>query len=369
MNQKDFLENNDFISYMLSKDANGANYWQSYLDQHPQDQKAFEEAKQIFEKVRFQKAELSNKQRDELYKNVVEGALQKKLRRRKKNRINTGLAIAASILLLILIQFKSGGDAEQTTVLVAQIPSTEKIELISNNKAYILSSNDTLNVTKAGAINLGNTIINNKEITSYNTLKVPFGKKIQLTLVDGTKLWVNAGTVVKFPTNFQKDKRTIYVEGEVYLEVTKDKTRPFVVETSDFKVQVYGTSFDVSAYKNKSTQKVVLIEGAVAVKTHKNELRMQPNEMVTIDDAILTKTHVNVTNHVSWKKGYLSFENKPLGAILTELSRYYNIDFSSTPSDLKENLCTGKIHLSENVTDVLETLSVLSGTTFKIEQK
>lgn len=369
MKEKDFLENNEFISYMLSKDSNGEHYWQSYLDKHPQDRASFIKAKRSFQAVRFQKAPLSDKERDLLYCKIVQGATQKKRLRRRKIGVNVGLAVAASVLFMLLIKFKTEPQVHPTAVLVQKAKTTNKIELIIHNKAYTLNNNDTLNVTKAGRINLGNTFINTKEDTSYNTLKVPFGKKTQVTLADGSKLWVNAGTVVKFPSSFQKDKRTIYVDGEIYIEVTKDKSRPFIVETSNFNVQVYGTIFDVKAYKNNTTQKVVLVEGSVGVTTADTKMMMKPSEMVVFDAQRLTKSKVEVANHISWQKGYLTFMETTLEEVLTELSRYYNVTFSEISDDVKGNVCTGKIFLSENLEDVLETLETLTDTSFQMEKK
>ena len=153
------------------------------------------------------------------------------------------------------------------------------------------------------------------------------------------------------------------------MEVSKNELKPFIVKTTQFNVQVYGTSFDINAYRDASTQRVVLVEGSVGVFAVNNmEATMFPNESLEITPSQLIKKTVNTEIYTSWKNGYLIFEKTPVETILFELSRYYNIKFLDTQKQLTGKTWTGKIYLSSNLNDVLETLSILSNSSFKIKK-
>lgn len=368
MNEKDFLKNEAFISYMLTKDPVSEKYWESYLRENPHDKISFENAKCTFKKIRFHSSVLSISERDSLYHKILNNQIKKKPLVRKRRLLNTYLAVAASILIVFLFRYTTKETPLKSTVYVKQVSESHEIELITNEKSYTLASNEILNVTKTGEINLGTAVIKNTNEESYNTLKVPYGKRTQMTLVDGSKLWINSGTTVKFPSSFNDNNRSIYVEGEIYIEVAKDKSKPFIVKTTNFDVKVYGTIFDLKAYKNSLAKQVFLFEGSVSVSNKNKELMMVPNELVKIEENKFTKEKFVPENYNSWRKGYLTFKDKPLQDILIELSRYYNVSFSEISKNSKNNKCTGKIHLSTNLNDVLETLTILSGTTFEMDK-
>lgn len=370
MNEKEFLKDKAFISYMLTKDPDSVKYWDTYLCNHPHDKSSFEKAKKTFKKIRFKSSSLSINERDSLYLKILNKQVKKKSVIRKRALFKTSLAVAASVLIVFLFTtYKTDNTDLKSTIYVKQASESHEIELITNHKSYTLASNETLNVTKDGEINLGTDVIKNTSETSYNTLKVPYGKRTQITLVDGSKLWVNAGTTVKFPSSFNDSNRSIYVDGEIYIEVAKDKSKPFIVKTSDFDIKVYGTIFDLKAYENSTSKQVFLFEGSVSVSNQNNELMMIPNELVEIKEDKLTKKKFVSEDYNSWRKGYLTFKDRPLQDILTELTRYYNVSFSEISEKSQNNKCTGKIYLSTNLNDVLETLSILSGTEFEMDNK
>lgn len=257
-----------------------------------------------------------------------------------------------------------------TPEILVERPSTaETIELITGNKVFSLLNNDVLTINESGITNSKGEHIRINDKLALNTLKVPYGQRTELVLPDSSKLWVNSGSLVKFPSKFNGDKRQIFLEGEIFIEVSKDKTKPFTVKTPRFNVNVYGTTFNVKAYKNALEQRVVLVEGAVGVTAQGfEEGRMLPGESLEITQTGLVKKNVDTELYTSWKNGYLIFNQTPIEDILLELSRYYNITFSDVQKELKGRNCTGKIYLSENLDDVLETLSVLSKSSFKIKQ-
>lgn len=192
----------------------------------------------------------------------------------------------------------------------------------------------------------------------YNQLIVPKGKHSTLLLSDGTKLWVNADSHVVFPVTFEKDKREIYVDGEVYLEVSRNETCPFIVKTNRMKVKVLGTSFNVKSYETDENNDVVLVTGSVQVKTEaKQEIVLTPNQRFSCKpDGAVNIEEVDVYDYICWKDGLLRYKSESLSTILRRLSDYYGkeIRWEAGLDDLK---CSGKLDLKEDMEKVLNGLT------------
>ncbi|QVY66873.1 FecR family protein [Polaribacter sp. Q13] len=369
MTVKDFLENEKFILFMLFKDTESIKHWDLHLSKHPEDKIHFQNAEQAFKKIKLNPSYLQKSDKEALHKRIFEATQKSKIIKiNRKRNFYSAIAACALILILIKVYNTTPTDLEVPKILVEKSLAKTEIELIASGKTFTLSNKKTLTVSKEGTINAEGKSLKGSDSTTYNILKVPFGKRTELVLADGSKLWVNSGSTVKFPSKFNKNKREIYLEGEIYIEVAKNKLKPFNVKTSNFDVNVYGTTFDVKAYKDNEEQRVVLVEGSVGVSTIDNmKAKMLPSESLDITASKLIKTNVDTEIYTSWKNGFLIFDDKPLEEILIELSRYYNVTFSDTKKELINKKCTGKIYLSSNLEDVLETLSTLSNSSFKIQ--
>ena len=190
----------------------------------------------------------------------------------------------------------------------------------------------------------------------FNKLVVSYGKRARVTLCDGTKIWANAGTVLLYPTHFEDKKREIYVDGEIYIDVTPNPEKPFIIKTSDMGVKVLGTSFNVSAYREDVEKSVVLVTGKVEVTASNGEsVRILPNDRFrqSTDKYVVDK--VNVEDYVSWKEGRLSFKNTELGGILKQLSRYYNVRIDYDKQ--QQITCSGKLNLDDTIEQILNTIT------------
>jgi ferric-dicitrate binding protein FerR (iron transport regulator) len=154
----------------------------------------------------------------------------------------------------------------------------------------------------------------------------------------------------------------------MYIEVAHDKEKPFYVHTPDFKLRVYGTKFNLSNYDN-SPGSVVLVEGSVSVQSGTEEMFLNPNEQLLISRGKAPERQtVDVTHYISWKDGYLLLENTPMTDVLDKVERYYNLSFNYEQDvNLKKRTCSGKIYLSENLDNVMTTITLLSATQFKKE--
>ena len=168
----------------------------------------------------------------------------------------------------------------------------------------------------------------------YNTLKVPFGKRFELSLSDGTKAYLNAGSSLKYPVKFLRGQdRNVYITGEAFLEVAKDSLRPFIVNTEKMNVRVLGTKFNVSSYPEDDNSEVVLVEGAVSL--YKANVDYDPSREVLLRPGYkgsfskksneISKDSVITSLYTSWMKGELIFRNMSFSNIIKKLERHYNV--------------------------------------------
>ena len=168
----------------------------------------------------------------------------------------------------------------------------------------------------------------------YNTLKIPYGKKFEVQLSDGTVIHMNSGTSLRYPVQFLKNKsRQVYLTGEAYFEVSKDKEHPFTVNTQEVNVEVLGTKFNVNSYTEDTSTDVVLVEGKVSLykdkKNTENQVYLLPGikgsnkrgqQKITTED-------VNTDYYTAWVKGSLVFKNESFSSIIKKLERQYNVTF------------------------------------------
>ncbi len=190
----------------------------------------------------------------------------------------------------------------------------------------------------------------NKESLSYNKLYVPYGKTFQIELSDGTVVHLNAGSTLKFPVKFVKGmSREVFLNGEAYFIVSKDKKDSFIVSTNDISTEVYGTEFNVSCYENDNNRDVVLVEGSIGVYSTASEITKQdlvmltPNEKASFDKQSknITTKNVKVYNYIAWKDGVLMFENEKFENILKRLERHYNVSIQNNYTALNNIKFTG----------------------------
>ncbi len=168
----------------------------------------------------------------------------------------------------------------------------------------------------------------------YNTLKVPYGKKFEVQLSDGTLVHLNSGTSLRYPVQFGKNKnRQVYLSGEAYFEVSKDKAHPFTVNSQEVNVEVLGTKFNVDSYTNNASTDVVLVEGKVSLykdqKTNDNQVFLTPGfKASNLKGQSTFKTEqVNTDYYTAWVKGSLVFKNASFDDIIKKLERQYNVTF------------------------------------------
>ena len=200
-----------------------------------------------------------------------------------------------------------------------------------------------------------------------HTLKIPRGMNKQLTLTDGTQVWLNAESTLEYPETFEgKPNREVYLKGEAYFEVTKNASQPFRVKTDALETLVLGTSFNVRAYSKEDTQ-VTLVEGSVKVSDkHQNELRLQPGEHT---DGKLNKTKVEkADDYHSWAAGIFYFDHTELVEIMRELGRWYNINIVFTNKEIMHDRLHFQAERKGTLEDALDLLNTMQKVNARIEK-
>ena len=210
----------------------------------------------------------------------------------------------------------------------------------------------------------------------YNKITTPRGGNYQLELVDGTKVWLNAGSSIQFPTAFPGNERMVDVEGEAYFEVAHNTDKPFKTKMPDGSVvQVLGTHFNVNAYNDESGIKVTLIEGAVEVSNQISKIKLRPGQQAILDGNTLESiSGVNIQEVTAWKNGYFHFESASLSTILRELARWYDIqvDYQGSIPDERFFVIVNRNSTLSSVLQALqESLKAaqINNIKFKIEGK
>lgn len=197
-------------------------------------------------------------------------------------------------------------------------------------------------------------------------LRVPEGKRTQIELSDGSRVWVNSATTVRFPLKFEGGERRISVDGEVYLEVAHKAGSTFSVATDSLTVTVLGTKFGVQDYSGQPTARVVLAEGRVAVSRPSGErYELQPDQMLTLTGGAVTLSDTEAYTYTSWKDGLLYFNGTTLDEVLNWLSKQYAVDINCSPESARLKLY-GKLVLEERVESVLDNLTVIEPISYEV---
>lgn len=207
---------------------------------------------------------------------------------------------------------------------------------------------------------------------AMNTLKIPRGGEFRLKLSDGTNVYLNSASELKYPVRFDEKERKVYLSGEAYFEVTKDSDRPFYVVTEEVQVRVYGTEFNVNTHQPGKVH-TVLVDGKVGIKKRgmTGEITMRPGELASFDRNAGTfeVKEVDVRQYVVWKDGYFTFENESLEQILNTLSLWYDVDVFFQSEFAKQLVFTGYMKRYNDISEILNAITDVVGVNFTINGK
>ena len=343
-----------------------------------------ENEEQLFEKIRSRLLETIHQ----------DGGQQKNLRSNRKWRIPAAAAIAVLILLSAAYWiFSSKPSKQEITTTLPETKSENDIAPGGNRAVLTLADGSPviLDSVSNGIIgHQGNTkvqklnngllvyVVNGRRVSEndeafYNKITTPRGGQYQVTFTDGTKVWLNAASSIRFPVVFTGKFRKVEITGEAYFEVTKNKAMPFKVRANNSEIEVLGTHFNVSAYNDETEIKATLLEGKVKVSAldsdNKSPAVLEPGEQAAInkEGKINVKNNADTQEVMAWMNGYFQFKSADLKTILRQIARWYDVDI-----EYKGNanmLFTGQLTRNENVSKVLSKLALTGEVHFKIDGK
>ena len=206
--------------------------------------------------------------------------------------------------------------------------------------------------------------------TEYNVLEVPRGGEYTVTLADGTMVYLNSGSILRYPVAFGADSREVSFSGEAYFEVAKDAERPFYVVVDDMKIKVYGTSFNVNTHYTGKVQ-TVLVEGKIGIETPVSgkEYEVSPGQMALYNsqEQTMNINSVDVRPYVAWKDRVFAFEKMSLEDIMTTLSLWYDVDVFYQTSSLRSLHFTGHLGRYEDISTILDAISGVTRVNFTVK--
>jgi ferric-dicitrate binding protein FerR (iron transport regulator) len=204
--------------------------------------------------------------------------------------------------------------------------------------------------------------------TIYNTISTPRGGQYQVVLADGSKIWLNASSSLRFPTEFRDKIREVEVTGEAYCEIAHNASKPFRLKVKEMQVTVLGTHFDVMAYDNESTIKTTLLEGSLRVSNATGASLIAPGQQAVLhkNGSFQLVPNADVEEAVAWKNGKFVFSSADIHTIMRQVERWYNVDISfEREADLH---FTGQLSRYVNVSELLRKLELTNEVHFRIEK-
>ena len=360
--EEDFIMDEYFQKWILDDNREAQNFWENWLQENPAKKHLVDKAAGFIKTIHF--VETSPPYENEVNK-LFKEIVQIKNGTKSKATGNTGMAfrgsskywtiaacIGALVTILAFHQFWNSNNLEAVPKNahneVSLILEDGTVRVLNENTSKIIrNSNGGSIVNQNRNLLIYNTKAENIFETKYNELVVPYGKKFELRLSDNSHILLNSGSKLRYPTVFVSGvARTVYLEGEAYFSVEKDKESSFVVVTEDINIKVYGTQFNVSSYKNEKNTSTVLVEGSIGVYKEDREgleesRGLVPGERAEILDGNLIVNRVNVEKYVAWTEGKLYFLDDKFELILKKLERHFNVTIENKIEELNDKRFTG----------------------------
>lgn len=293
------------------------------------------------------------------------------------------MAVAASFILLVAVAFLLAERRRTAKPPVLAEQAAPAVIVPGGNKAVLTLADGsavTLDSTGKQVIRQGGMAIqqHNGQLSytsqptdggvHYNKLTTPRGGQFRLVLPDGTKVWLNSASMLRYPTAFAGKERIVELEGQGYFEVAANARQPFKVKVRDMEVQVLGTGFDIMAYRDENTINTTLLAGSIQVKEGSTTKLLRPGQQAVMnnEDHQLTVSVADIRKVTAWKSGLFVFNNMDLPAILREVARWYDVDIVYKASPGME-LYGGGIGRDLQLADILALLEGNGYNHFRIE--
>ncbi len=245
--------------------------------------------------------------------------------------------------------------APGTSGAILTLADGKQLQLDSMHNGIVATQGATQIVLQQGTISYSGVPVNNAAVT-WNSISTPRARQFKLTLPDGTGVWLNAASSIRYPTAFTQEEREVTVTGEVYFEVAQQAQQPFRVTFSKGNVEVLGTHFNINTYADEPVIKTTLLEGRIKVNSLTTAI-LTPGQQAQIDEQGILKTvaNINTEEEMAWMNGKIAMSNASLEAILRQISRWYNVDIR-IESELPTTKFNGIINRNVNLSSMLGVL-------------
>ncbi|WP_207534518.1 FecR family protein [Desertivirga arenae] len=326
---------------------------------------------------------------EEIVQTAIWERLKKDIGVQEKKRVVLWPRLAAAAAIVVALTagllFKQGlfggkDKAANTAVLQEIGPGGNKAVLILADGSRI-SLNDVKNgeIADQGSIKIRKTadgqliyiVEDQKQGSSaqlaYNTIETPRGGQYQLQLPDGSKVWLNAASSLRFPVNFSSsNERRVALNGEAYFEVAKDKLHPFKVNTDQQEVEVLGTHFNINSFRDEGGIKTTLLEGSVKVLSGSKSATLVPGQQAEVAGNITVK-NVNTEDAMAWRNGYFRFDDESLENIMKKISRWYDVDVVYIDEGVKDEQFAAVAKRTSNASALLKMMEQTGNVRFEIK--
>ena len=303
---------------------------------------------------------------------------------RKTVRWITWSKYAAVVLLFVsigifwLVNEEKQQEMEDITVAKIEHGSMKAQLVLANGKKVDLRPETNLQLEEVGGTRIltsdnmvkysGKDTLTGQSVgVKYNTLIVPRGGEFSLELADGTRVWLNAESRLRYPVAFMGKERKVEMEGEVYFEVVKNNEKPFIVTVNGVDIRVLGTSFNVSAYQEEVV--TTSVEGKVQLKRGDEQVVLSPNQQAIWSDDKFKVKQVDACNYVLWKEGIFYFEDVDLERILDDMARWYNVNIFYMNPTLKKMKFSVEIKRYEDINEILRRIEQTKRVKFEIKDR
>ena len=323
------------------------------------------------------------------WKNDYQHFITKRQRTRKNRRMKTIIRYAAILTLPIVAAgiFLLQKNDRQTIVSISEVikPGEHKAVLITGGGERITLSDSTLSPIQEQngmIVNVTNNKVSyilpedslcTQGSPIFNTLQIPRGGEYFLTLADGTEVWLDAETEIRYPVQFTGDKRVVYLDGEAYFTVAPDKNKPFTVVSTHASVSVLGTQFNFRAYPDERDVQTTLVSGSVIMQSekYKQQIKLVPGEQGVLEknSAKLMKQEVNTYLYTAWKDGRFAFRDARLEDLFNILARWYDLSVFYQSPEAKDIRFTGDLNKTDDFKSILKIIEQNERVIFTVNQR
>ena len=231
-----------------------------------------------------------------------------------------------------------------------------------------ITGTETLNIREDGSLKYSLSALSS--MSECHTLRIPKGGEYKIVLDDGTEIWLNSASELKYPAHFVGNERRVQLTGEAYFQVARNEAAPFIVETRDMDVKVLGTSFNVSVYEDEESCHATLVEGRVEVndKVNGEKVVLTPGKQALLRGGEMTVREVNTKLYTLWRLDRFTFASEDMEGVIRKLSRWYNVDFFFANSSMKQKRFTGSLPKYADISQVLKMIEMTTDIKFEIKE-